>query len=318
MADMKTLGGQNGAEGLAAFHTALIADFLGQPEARNRLPEGVADQPRQPPRDRGLWPFPGARRPRRQDAKALYEKFADDGGVAPVAKSGLARIATNKKPVPFIRSAEDGAAEGLFGIAASLTDAASADISILYLRMALYLQPDLALANILLADRFESLGKYDDAMAIYRQVDKSSPYYRMAAVQAAIDETRLDRKTTAPSPISRRWPRPIPTMPRTGSRWATPIATRRITTAAIEAYDHAEKAIGTPDKKRLAAVLCPRHGRRSRQALGQGGSRYQMALKLSPDQPELLNYLGYSWVDHDQHIARGAGHAGKGAVAAAL
>ncbi len=33
MADMKTLGGQNGTEGLAAFHTALIADFLGRPEA---------------------------------------------------------------------------------------------------------------------------------------------------------------------------------------------------------------------------------------------------------------------------------------------
>ena len=28
-----------------------------------------------------------------------------------------------------------------------------------------------------------------------------------------------------------------------------------------------------------------------------------MALKLSPDQPELLNYLGYCWVDRNQHIA---------------
>ena len=28
------------------------------------------------------------------------------------------------------------------------------------------------------------------------------------------------------------------------------------------------------------------------------------ALKLSPDQPELLNYLGYSWVDQNQHIPK--------------
>ena len=33
MADMKTLSAQSGAEGLAAFHTALIADYLGRPEA---------------------------------------------------------------------------------------------------------------------------------------------------------------------------------------------------------------------------------------------------------------------------------------------
>ncbi len=32
-ADMKTLSAQSGAEGLAAFHTALIADYLAQPEA---------------------------------------------------------------------------------------------------------------------------------------------------------------------------------------------------------------------------------------------------------------------------------------------
>ncbi|HKD46166.1 MAG TPA: hypothetical protein VKB67_00605, partial [Rhizomicrobium sp.] len=30
MADMRTLGAQSGVEGLAAFHTALIADYLGQ------------------------------------------------------------------------------------------------------------------------------------------------------------------------------------------------------------------------------------------------------------------------------------------------
>jgi len=33
LADMKTLSAQSGAEGLAAFHTALIADYLGLPEA---------------------------------------------------------------------------------------------------------------------------------------------------------------------------------------------------------------------------------------------------------------------------------------------
>ena len=70
----------------------------------------------------------------------------------------------------MIRTPADGAAEALFGIAASLTDAPSADVSILYLRMALYLRPDLGLAQILLADRFETLQKYDDAIAIYHAI----------------------------------------------------------------------------------------------------------------------------------------------------
>ena len=81
----------------------------------------------------------------------------------------------------MIRNADDGAAEALFGIAASLTDAQSADVSILYLRMALYLRPDLALAQILLADRFETMRKFDYAIAIYHAHRQASPYYRMAA-----------------------------------------------------------------------------------------------------------------------------------------
>ena len=118
-------------------------------------------------------------------------------------------------------------AEGLFGMAASLSDRASADVSILYLRMALYLRPDLALADLLLADRFESLGKYSDAVAIYRQIDKSSAYYRMAATQAAINEIRLGQKTEAISDL-RNLAEAFPPTPRIGSRWATPIATRKI------------------------------------------------------------------------------------------
>ena len=72
-------------------------------------------------------------------------------------RPGLAQIAAGQKPGCLWSAAlaEDARAERrLFGIAASLTDQASADISILYLRMALYLRPDLALAQILLADRF--------------------------------------------------------------------------------------------------------------------------------------------------------------------
>ena len=34
-------------------------------------------------------------------------------------------------------------------------------------------------------------------MAIYRDIDKASPYYRMAAMQAALDETRLDHNDAA-------------------------------------------------------------------------------------------------------------------------
>src|ERR1043166_5539858 len=82
--------------------------------------------------------------------------------------SRRARRAAGSKPERLIPRAQDGAAESLFGIAASLTDETSADVAILYLRLALYLSPDFDLAKIVLADRFEALKKFDDAIAVYR------------------------------------------------------------------------------------------------------------------------------------------------------
>ena len=52
--------------------------------------------------------------------------------------------------------------------------------------------------------------------------------------------------------------------------------------------------------------------------LDEAEADIQAALKLSPEQPELLNYLGYSWVDQEPQYSRGADHAGKGARLAAL
>jgi tetratricopeptide (TPR) repeat protein len=302
MADMKTLAGQNGTEGLAAFHTALIADFLGRPEAESDYQKALLIN-RASPRVIQAYGNFLERAGRPQDAKALYEKFVDDGGVAPVAKDGLARVAANKKPAPFTRSAEDGVAEGLFGMAASLSDRASADVSILYLRMALYLRPDLALADLLLADRFESLGKYSDAVAIYRQIDKSSAYYRMAATQAAINEIRLGQKTEAISDL-RNLAEAFPSDAENWIALGDAYRDQENYQAATEAYDHAEKAIGTPDKNDWPLFYARAMAENAANHWDKAEADINLALKLSPDQPELLNYLGYSWVDRSEHITQ--------------
>src|SRR5581483_9541442 len=149
-ADMKSLASQSGVEGLAAFHSALLADYLGQPDADSDYKKALVAN-RTSPRVIEAYGNYLERSGRGADARALYEKFSDEPGVVPIVQSGLTRLGQNKKPQAFIRTAEDGVAEGLFGIAASLSDRSSAEVSILYLRMALYLRPDLALADLLLA-----------------------------------------------------------------------------------------------------------------------------------------------------------------------
>ena len=278
----------------------LIADYLGRPETEADYKKALIAN-RVSPRVIQAYGVYLERAGRAADARALYEKFLDEGGVAPIAKDGLARIAANRKPDAFVRNAEDGVAEGLFGMAASLNDRQSADVSILYLRMALYLRPDLALADLLLADRFESLGKYEDAVAIYRQIDKSSPYYRMAATQAAVNESRLGKKDAAIADL-RALSQAFPDDSENWIALGDAYRDQNNYEAAIEAYDHAEKAIGTPEKRDWPLFYARAMAEDSAKHWDKAEADINIALKLSPDQPELLNYLGYSWVDRNQRI----------------
>ena len=301
MADMKQLAAQTGAEGLAAFHTALIADYLGRPDADSEYKKALAAN-RASPRVIQAYGIYLERSGRAADARALYEKVLSESAIAPVAKEGISRITANKKPDPFVRTAEDGVAEGLFGMAASLNDRGSADVSILYLRMALYLRPDLALASLLLGDRFEALGKYDDAVAIYRQIDKSSPYYRLAATQAAVNEARLDKKSAAIADL-RTLAQAYPDDSENWIALGDAYRDQNNFDGAIDAYDHAEKLIGAPQKRDWPLFYARAMAEDSAKHWDKAEADVNLALKLSPDQPELLNYLGYSWVDRNEHIA---------------
>ncbi|HEY4274977.1 MAG TPA: tetratricopeptide repeat protein [Rhizomicrobium sp.] len=299
-ADMKTLAGQSGAEGLAAFHVALIADYMGQPEADAVYQKALATN-RSSPRMIQAYGTYLERAGRAQDARTLYEKYVGEGPLAAVAKDGMARIAANKKPDPFLHGPEDGVAESLFGMAASLNDRQGADVSILYLRMALYLRPDLALADLLLASRFENLGRYEDAVAVYRKIDKSSPYYRMAATQAAVDESRLDRKSAATTQL-RALAQDFPNEAENWIALGDAYRGQENYPAAVEAYDRAEKALGTPEKRDWPLFYARAMSESAAKNWEKAEADIQLALKLSPEQPELLNFLGYSWVDRNEHI----------------
>ncbi len=304
--DLQSLLEQNGAESMAVFHAALLQDYLGNAAAAETGYKKALTSATPSPRALEAYGRFLERSGRAQDAAALYRAHVGDGGLASVTIPGLARIAAGEKPDSLVRNPADGAAEALFGIAASLTDGQSADVSILYLRMALYLRPDLGLAQILLADRFESLRKFDTAIGIYRGIDPSSPYYRMAQVQAALDQQRLGNNDSAIANLKSL----VTAQPMDSESWVALGDTYRASNKfaeSVDAYDRAEKAISNPSKRDWPMLYARAMAKEKLKRLDDSEADIQAALKLSPDQPELLNYLGYSWVDRGRNIPEALG-----------
>ncbi|HEX4270349.1 MAG TPA: tetratricopeptide repeat protein [Rhizomicrobium sp.] len=299
--DILALQGQKGAEGMAAFHAALMQDYLGDAAAADVAYKKALSSGAPTPRVLEAYGRFLERQGRGAEAAKLYQSHMDEGGLSSVTRPGLARIAAGQKPEGLIRTPADGAAEALFGIAASLTDAQSADVSILYLRMALYLRSDLGLAQILLADRFESLRKFDGAIAIYHSIEPGSPYFRMAQIQAGLDEQRLGKNDDAVTDLKKL----VVADPGDSEAWVALGDTYRASDKfadAVDAYDHAEKTIPRLSKRDWPMFYARAMAKEKLKQLDASEADIQMALKLSPEQPELLNYLGYSWVDRGRNI----------------
>jgi tetratricopeptide (TPR) repeat protein len=299
--DIAALRATGTVDAMAMYHLALLSEFIGDNDTANvsylaTMQTGLS------PRVVDAYGRFLERRGKTEEATLLYNKALGESGMKLIGETGLARIAAHKKPDPIVIRAEDGAAEALFGISASLTDQGSAEISILYLRLALYLRPSLDLGAVLLADRLEGLQKYDEAIAAYTMVPKNSPYWKLAAVESALDEARLNRNDvaiaklkdlTAASPDDVEAWTALGDTYRSASMWKE----------ATDAYDHA-LALRHDGKP---AAQWPLYFAR---AVSEQGTKdwdaaevdLKKALALSPNEPTLLNYLGYTWVDQNRNI----------------
>jgi tetratricopeptide (TPR) repeat protein len=300
--DIAALNGEKGAENIAAFHKGLLSEFSGNIEAaetayKQALKGGAT------PRVLEAYGRMLERNGRVADAATLYNSHKGEAVFAAVVEPGLARVAAgSSKTAPLVATPADGVAEGLFGLAASLNDNPSADVSVLYLRMALHLRPDFALAQILLADRFDQLRRYDDAIIAYRAVDAASPYRRMAALGLALDLTRAGQSNAAIAELKR-----LTDASATDSEaWIALGDAYRATdrdAQALDAYDHAVAAIGTPRARDWPLFFARAMVKEKLKDTKGSEAEVSAALKLSPNEAQLLNYLGYAWVDRGERVS---------------
>jgi len=302
IAELKGVTKEGGTDTLVAYQSALVYDQAGRNEAAQAaylqaLQAGLS------PRAVDAYGRFLERNGHAAEARAFYTKMLGEASVKPIAVKGLARLDQNEIPDRLVETAADGAAEALFAIAASLTDQANADTAVIcYLQFALALSPKFDLARIELGDRYEALNKFDDAIAVYKSVDASSPYKADADVQIAVDENRAGHKDQAIADlvsITKDHPNDISAWTSLGDVYRS----AEKYPAAADAYDHAVKLLSpiTKDDWPLFFARAVAEEQSGRWDLAEAD--LETALKLSPDQAQVLNFLGYSWVDRGQHLA---------------
>ncbi len=195
-----------------------------------------------------------------------------------------------------MHSAKDGAAEVLYGLGSAGIRQGDQLSALIYLRLALYLRPTHDLAAIALANLFEQMKQSDSAIAAFDLVPRTSPFRRDVDIQAALDldaSGKSDQAMQRLSEIVNERSRDSEAL----SALAGLQRSKQKYRDAADTYDQAIAAVGIPQHDDWMLFyfrgICYE---RERQWL-KAEADFRKALELYPDQPLVLNYLGYSWVD---------------------
>jgi len=234
-------------------------------------------------------------------AAAVYENFDKKLSRHPLVLEGIRDTKAGKKLPPLVDSPQAGAAEALYGIGASLTRRGGEDLALVYLQLALYLEPSHALALLSLGDLYEAVKKPQMAIKVYERVPANSPLKRNAQIQLATDLDASDRSeeaikilkaVTAEDPKDLEAIMALGNIERGRKKFADCAATY---SQGIDALSGSEKNTWVYYYFR---GICEE---RSKQ-WAKAEVDMKKALELQPEQPHVLNYLGYSWIDQGVNL----------------
>lgn len=230
----------------------------------------------------------------------LEDVFA--AGNDPSIESYVARL-TEGETLPFthVRSAQDGMAEIFFSVGAALNSDAARDYVLIYVRTASFLRPDHVDAILLSAELLDELNQHDLAVAAYRQVPPASTDHHVAELGRA-DVLGQSGKTDAAIEVLQNLAAQKPDLPSVHVALADLLRRQEDYAAAVTSYDTAIALTDgvTSGNWFLHYARGISHERLKNWEMAEAD--FRRALELNPDQPQVLNYLGYSLVERREKL----------------
>ena len=283
------------------YHAALIADLGGdKAEAEKRFKNAYAAE-RNTLRLVDAYARFLAARGDREEAKKLYRSFDDVAPNHPIVSAGLTALDTDKPLAPFVRSPEEGAAEALYGLGAVGGRQGDELASLIYLRLSLYLAAENALAIVTLGDVYERMKQEEAAIDLYDSVPKDSALRVNADVQAALLLETLGKSKEATEHLAAvvdANPKNQEALTALGNLQRS----RKLFNEAADTYSRVIALQQKPDKSQWLLYYYRGIANERRKNWPAAEADLKKALELNPDQPLVLNYLGYSWVDQGVNL----------------
>ena len=293
--------GDTGLEDFLVFHRALMAEVAGDKEKALELAAQAFENEPYVARMVEVYSRMLANEGRFDEAAEVIASFEDQGLTHPLVTVVKEAVEAKRRPGVFATNVQLGAAEMFHGIGVALSRDGSKDLALVFLRLGHYLDPNSDVIGLAAGLLLDSEGQHDAANQIYEAVASSSPMKPTAVVRVAQNLDAMGDRAEA----LRRLRNIVATRP--GDLDAVSVLGDLLRydeqyEDAAEAYTKALEITGgdSPADWRFYYVRGIANERAKHWP--QAEADFLKALDLNPDQPSVLNYLGYSWIDMDMNL----------------
>ena len=304
---LKRLTDLDAIEGLALLrhiHTALIQDYNGNSTAASKAFEKALNASndlslrlawlaanhyiRQGQRERGL--------------RLMQQQQADQPDSETV-RAILTRLENKAPTEPLLRRPEDGIAEALFNIASLLNQQGAKDLALLYTRLSLYMRPSFDFGRVLLAEILQRQERADAAISAYAEIPPDSPFHYVAQLRTATELQNLGAPEQAIArleELAAAYPNRYEPLYRIGNIHRS----RESFQAAATAYSKAVNRISKSQERHWSVYYFLGIALERTERWTAAEDAFETALELKPEQPYVMNYLAYSWVEQQTNLTK--------------
>lgn len=299
---------QKGLGAFALYHKALALALVGDFEGADKILSGDEAGPLRATRRSVIAHAQVlSQLERNKAAIELIDKLFGTTLDPEIAAMHADLVAGKTLPFTLINSPADGLAEVFYSVATALAgdvkagDPATNLDMLMFARAAIYLRPDLTEAVLLAAGNLELQGQHAMAISTYELIESGKPAYVAAALgraEALIADGRSDAAIEALQQLATAQPDLIEVWVSLGDT----LRRAEKFVDAITAYDRAVALIEKPGPDHWVIFYARGICLERQKAWDKAEADFRKALALSPDQAQVLNYLGYSYLEKNTNL----------------
>ena len=204
-------------------------------------------------------------------------------------------------PTQTAASPQGAAGLMFFRLGTELAQNKATQSSIIYMRIASYMTPKVEDVYFMLGSLFEQIENVEEAVAAYNMISPDSPS-RAAAEARKIEAYRYGGKADLAEAFLRKELLKYPGNSKLSIDLADILQQRQDYDGAILYYSRAIASINTPKATDWYVYFARGATFESKGDWSSAEADMKAALALAPNEPVVLNHLGYSWIDRGQNI----------------